>query len=249
MREVADERTFGKTARRENLRAFCRDELDIANPEASLIKLVDQALTHRSYAFEKAAGAPIHNERLEFLGDAVLGLIVAEELFRRHPGLPEGKLAPLKGRLVSEDALATRSRRLGVGNLVLLGHGEEMSGGRDRDSILADCLEAVIGAVYLDRGLKEARRLVERLWEEDLAGTGQESKDAKSELQEITQELFAITPSYALVDSSGPPHERTFVMEVRLGEKAIARGAGSSKQRAEQEAARRAVEKIKGARL
>lgn len=206
-----------------------------------MVDLVDQALTHRSYAFEKTPASPVHNERLEFLGDAVLGLVIAEALFRRHPRLPEGKLAPLKGRLVSEEALAERGRELGVGDLVLLGHGEDLSGGRRRDSILADCLEALIGAIYLAEGLEVARRFIERLCEEELSVGAEQRKDAKSELQELAQELLGVTPTYELVDSFGPPHERTFVMEVRLGERGVARGNGSSKQRAEQQAARLAL--------
>src|SRR5262249_46058030 len=171
--------------------------------------LLRRALTHRSYAYEHG-GLPT-NERLEFLGDSVLGLVVTDSLFHRHPDLPEGQLAKLRAAVVNMRALADVGRGLALGDFLRLGRGEEGTGGRDKSSILADTLEALIGAVYLDRGLAEASALVHRLFDpliEASAGLGA-GLDWKTSLQELTATVGIGVPEYAVTES-GPDHEKTF---------------------------------------
>jgi ribonuclease III len=197
------------------------------------------ALTHRSYAFE-AGGIPT-NERLEFLGDAVLGAIVTDWIFNRFPDAPEGRLAKIRAAAVNAHSLADVARQLRLGSHVLLGRGEEQSGGRDKDSILADTLEAVIGAVYLDQGMEAARQLVIRLFADlldDLA-LRRESLDYKTSLQELTAAELSLLPSYVLSDV-GPDHQKWFTAEVVVGEERLGRGEGRSKKEAEQLAAAQA---------
>ncbi|RAY12464.1 ribonuclease III [Actinomadura craniellae] len=197
---------------------------------------LERALTHRSYAYENG-GLPT-NERLEFLGDSVLGLVVTDTLFRDHPDLPEGQLAKLRAAVVNMRALAGVARSLGVGAHIRLGRGEEGTGGRDKDSILADTLEALIGAVYLDRGLDEAFALVHRLFDPLIArsaGLGA-GLDWKTSLQELTATEELGVPEY-LVDESGPDHQKTFRAAVRVGGEVYGSGQGRSKKEAEQHAA------------
>ncbi len=198
--------------------------------------LLRRAVTHRSYAYENG-GLPT-NERLEFLGDSVLGLVVTEALFRRHPDLPEGQLAKLRAAVVNSKALADVARRLDVGRFLLLGRGEELSGGRDKSSILADALEALIGAVYVDRGIEEAAGLVLRLFDpllEDSARLGA-GLDWKTSLQELTAAEVLGVPEY-LVEESGPDHAKTFRATAVVGGEALGEGEGRSKKAAEQRAA------------
>ncbi len=201
--------------------------------DESLLRL---ALTHRSFAFE-AGGIPT-NERLEFLGDAVLGVVVTDWIYRRFPDAPEGRLAKIRAAAVNSHSLADVARGLDLGRHVLLGRGEEQSGGRDKHSILADTFEAVVGAVYLALGMGEARALVVRLFADlldDLA-LRRESLDYKTSLQELTAATLSVLPTYLLSDV-GPDHEKWFTAEVVVGEERLGSGQGRSKKEAEQLAA------------
>ena len=199
-------------------------------------ELLVVSLTHRSFAYE-AGGLPT-NERLEFLGDTVLGLVVTEALFRRHPDLPEGDLAKMRAASVSQRALAAVARELDLGSYLLLGRGELSTGGRDKDSILSDTLEALFGAVYLTHGLEEARRVVERLVGAtlDRAADLGAGLDWKTSLQELSARLGLGAPRYD-VTSTGPDHARTFAAEILVGDVVVGTGTGPAKKIAEQEAA------------
>jgi ribonuclease-3 len=206
--------------------------------------LLLRALTHRSYAYENG-GLP-NNERLEFLGDSVLGLVVTDTLYAAHPELPEGQLAKLRAAVVNMRALADVARTLGLGDHLLLGRGEESTGGRDKASILADTLEALIGAVYLDRGLDEASALVHRLFDALItrsAGLGA-GLDWKTSLQELTAVEELGVPEYHVAES-GPDHQKTFRASVRVGGKTYGSGEGRSKKEAEQHAAEAAWNEIR----
>ncbi|WP_431980762.1 ribonuclease III [Streptomyces qinglanensis] len=198
--------------------------------------LLVRALTHRSYAYENG-GLPT-NERLEFLGDSVLGLVVTDTLYRMHPDLPEGQLAKLRAAVVNSRALAGVARGLDLGAFIRLGRGEEGTGGRDKASILADTLEAVIGAVYLDQELEAASELVHRLFDpliERSSNLGA-GLDWKTSLQELTAAEGLGVPEY-LVSETGPDHEKTFTAAARVGGVAYGTGTGRSKKEAEQQAA------------
>ncbi len=199
-------------------------------------ELLERALTHRSYAYEHG-GLPT-NERLEFLGDAVLGLVVTDALFRGYPDLPEGHLAKLRAAVVNMRALAGVARGLHLGDYVRLGRGEEGTGGRDKSSILADTLEAVIGAVYIERGLEEASALVHRLFDPVIAHSARlgAGLDWKTSLQELTAAGVLGVPEYH-VDESGPDHQKSFRAMVRVGGRVYGSGQGRSKKEAEQQAA------------
>jgi ribonuclease-3 len=206
--------------------------------------LLRRALTHRSYAYENG-GLPT-NERLEFLGDAVLGLVVTDTLFRTHPDLPEGQLAKLRSAVVNARALAVVGRELGLGTHLLLGRGEETTGGRDKSSILADTVEAVIGAVYVDRGLDEASELVHRLFDGLIEASARMGAglDWKTSLQELTAATGLGVPEYHIHDE-GPDHEKFFTAVVRVGGEARGSGTGRSKKEAEQEAASAAWHRLR----
>src|SRR4051812_752769 len=203
------------------------------------VELVSRAVTHRSFAYEHG-GLPT-NERLEFLGDSVLGLVVTEELFRRHPDLPEGQLAKLRAAVVNSRALAEVARTLGVGKYLRLGRGEESSGGRDKSSILADAVEALIGAVYIDCGTEPARELVLRLFGGLLDGSAQlgAGLDWKTSLQELAASQSLGVPEYQ-VSESGPDHAKVFRATALVGGEPVGEGEGRSKKEAEQRAAERA---------
>ncbi|MDO5494360.1 MAG: ribonuclease III [bacterium] len=207
--------------------------------------LLELALTHRSYAHE-AGGIPT-NERLEFLGDSVLGLVVTEYLFRRHPDVPEGDLAKMRAATVSQRALASIARELGLGGHILLGRGEVVTRGAEKDSILSDTLEAIIGAIYLSHGLEVARGIVERLCAPLLADARRlgASLDWKTTLQEIATLHSLPAPVYA-VQSSGPDHDRTFTATATVGE-FVGTGVGSSKKVAEHGAAEAAYDLVTAA--
>ncbi|MBB3052344.1 ribonuclease-3 [Prauserella isguenensis] len=202
-------------------------------------ELLTLALTHRSYAYEN--GGLLPNERLEFLGDAVLGLVVTDHLYRKHPDLPEGQLAKLRASVVNMHALAGVARELGDGGLgtyLLLGKGEELTGGRDKASILADGLEAVIGATYIAHGIEIARELVHRLFgqlleEAPLRGAG---LDWKTSLQELTASAGLGVPEYK-VEDTGPDHRKEFTATVYVGGRDLGSGSGTTKKEGEQKAA------------
>lgn len=205
--------------------------------------LREAALTHRSYAFER--GLTVTNERLEFLGDSVLGLVVTDMAYAEFPGMPEGALAKLRAAIVNMGALADVARSLHLGEIVLLGKGEEQSGGRDKSSILADALEAVFGAVYLDRGLAVATELIERLFRPRMQAyvRGEGDRDYKTILQELASQAFRSMPDYRLQER-GPDHQKEFTATVHLGGEPMGTGIGRSKKEAEQRAAEEAYARI-----
>ncbi|NCO41940.1 MAG: ribonuclease III [Armatimonadetes bacterium CG_4_10_14_3_um_filter_66_18] len=206
-------------------------------------ELLDLALTHPSYLGEAHEEDAESNQRLEFLGDALLGLAVSEYLYHRYTELPEGELTKIKAAVVSEPALCQVARKLSVGEQMLMGRGEDASGGRDRASVLADALEAIIGAILVDVGTDAARQFVLRHLGEDIEVQGSHvgSHDHKSRLQELTQSRAQGTPTYEVVGEEGPDHSKTFVVEVSVASTLLGRGRGGSKKEAEQEAAKRAV--------
>lgn len=211
------------------------------------------AMTHRSYANEHPEEAPAHNERLEFLGDAVLDLVVSDLLYERYPGLTEGELSKLRASLVSEASLASLAKELDLGSALRVGRGEASSGGRTKASLLSDALEAVIAAIYLDsgpgRGIEAVRNLVAR-WigaRIEHAMDTTEVVDFKTELQEWAQKRYKEPVHYRIVAEDGPDHERNFEAAVLLQERELARGRGRSKKQAEQAAARAALAAIESA--
>jgi ribonuclease III len=207
------------------------------------LELLDRALTHRSWAFENGGVEP--NERLEFLGDAVLALVVTDEIFHAHPDEAEGRLAKVRSAAVKTGSLAAIARELGLGRFVKLGRGEAASGGADKDSILADTLEAVIGAVYVELGFGSAYDLVERLFASRLTvlGEGDAALDYKTGLQELTAARFEVLPRYEVSDE-GPDHLKTFTATVAVRGEVVGHGTGRSKKEAEQRAAREAYQRL-----
>lgn len=208
--------------------------------------LLKEAVTHRSYLNENPKWPLPHNERLEFLGDAVLELAITENLFGKFPKEPEGKLTTLRAALVNYQMLAKLSKKIDLEKFILLSRGEAKDTGRAREVILANAMEALIGAIYLDTGYEEARRFVESfiLTETKEVLAKRLDKDPKSLLQEWSQEKLKITPLYKLLSEKGPDHKKVFVVAVYLGEEEVARGEGMSKQDAEVEAARKALANI-----
>ena len=206
--------------------------------------LREAALTHRSFAFER--GLTLTNERLEFLGDSVLGLVVTDMAYATYPELPEGQLAKLRAAIVNMQALADVARGLGIGELVLLGKGEEQSGGRDKASILADALEAIFGAVYLDAGLEHARELIERLFRPRMEAyvRGEGDRDFKTILQELASQRLRALPSYEVAED-GPDHQKEFTAVVSVAGEELGAGSGRTKKEAEQHAAREAYERLR----
>ena len=212
--------------------------------------LLEHALTHRSLAHEDASGGVRDNESLEFLGDAVLGFVISDRLFRECPDWDEGQKSKARAALVSTTALAGLGERLGLGDHLLLGRGEESTGGRTKPSLIADTFEAVVAAVYLDGGVEAADAFVERWFRPglDAVRAGQATpdmvRDHKSALQEWLQSRDRGLPRYELVSTTGPAHRRVFETEVRAGEQALARGEGRTKKESEQQAAARALEAL-----
>ena len=208
--------------------------------------LLEQALVHSSYVNENPGIAPASNERLEFLGDAVLGLVVAEKLYQDFPHSAEGEMTRLRAALVRRDTLARVAKTIGLGDYLYLGRGEEASGGRRKPANLAGALEAMIAAVFLDQGLIAARDFTLRLFDEELqkvASLGGRV-DYKSQLQELIQAREQQAPAYQLVEAMGPDHNRRFIIEVRAGDTVLGKGSGKSKKAAETEAARAALAQL-----
>ncbi|MCD6109720.1 ribonuclease III [bacterium] len=213
--------------------------------------LLDNAFVHRSFMNEYNKGDKEDNERLEFLGDAVLELVVTEYLYKTYPDEDEGHLTNWRSALVKGKHLAEVGKELELGNYLYLSHGEEKSGGRKKNYILANTVEALIGALYLDKGYRISHTFIskfiitrlERILEEGL------HVDAKSHLQEMSQEKISITPEYKLVSETGPDHAKSFVMAVYFGDDKVGEGEGSSKQKAEEESARNALSKINWEKL
>ncbi len=206
-------------------------------------QLLVDALTHRSYAYEFAGPGVVSNERLEFLGDAALALVASDMLYRRHPEADEGALTQMRATLIRASTLAEFARGLPLGPYLRLGRGEEVTGGRTRELLLASAFEATLGALYLDAGLEATRAFLEPLLSDALARIMAERgvKDDKSLLQEVAQGQLGQTPRYRIVGHEGPSHDRIFIVEVTLGEAVIARGEGRNKQQATQAAARNAL--------
>ena len=200
------------------------------------------ALTHSSYANEIKKGRHENNERLEFLGDAVLDMVVSEYMYRHFPKMPEGELTKLRASLVCEKSLAKFSQKLSVGEFLLLGNGEENSGGRTRPSILADAFEAILAALYLDSDMECAREFVLEFVKGALKEAKPSFKDYKTMLQEIIQQNREESVKYHLVGESGPDHDKRFIVEVHLNSNVIGHGEGRSKKEAEQQAAKEALE-------
>ena len=206
-------------------------------------ELLELAFTHRSFAYEN--GLTETNERLEFLGDSVLGLVVTEELYLRYPDLDESRLSPLRSGIVNMRALADIARSLELGQYMRIGKGEEVTGGRDKNSLLADSLEALIGAIYLSHGFAESQRVVANLISETMENAKDRGAglDGKTALQELAAARKISAPEYQ-ISESGPDHDKTFVATAVVGGEAIATGEGKSKREAEQLAARIAYEKL-----
>ena len=208
------------------------------------ISLLQNALTHSSYANERWHNSLLSNERLEFLGDSVLGMLVAEYLFRTFPDRPEGELTRMRADMVCEKTLAGVANKIGLGGHLLLGHGEEQGGGRSRDSILADAVESVIAACFLDGGLEAALKFVQQYILVEVPVSRLHNADYKTALQELVQQKKNQVLSYTLAGESGPDHDKKFDVTVSLNGTIVGMGSGRSKKRAEQDAARAAIEKL-----
>jgi ribonuclease-3 len=213
------------------------------------VRLLDEALTHTSHVNELKEKSLPDNERLEFLGDAVLALIVSEQVASACPDSTEGTLSKLRARLVSETSLARAARRLELGKLIRLGRGEELTQGRDKDSILANALEAVLAAMYRDGGLEAARAFALKAFAQELreatSNSGLPSDDYKTQLQEWCQREHDSTPQYVTTKESGPDHQKQFDVQVLVQGKIVGHGTGRSKKEAEQAAAHEALEHVK----
>jgi ribonuclease III len=211
--------------------------------KASFLK---RALTHKSYANERKLSAEEHNERLEFLGDAVLELAVSELLMKRYPDFSEGDLSKMRAAIVNEKQLASLARNFRLGDYLYLGRGEEQTSGREKSSLLADAYEAILGGIYLDRGVKKAFQVIQKHYSNLLDQTPPHAfyQDYKTELQERCQSLYRAIPRYKLVAERGPDHDKTFDVEIYIRNQIMGRGFGRSKKEAEQEAAREALEKL-----
>ena len=208
------------------------------------ISLLQNALTHSSYANERWHNSLLSNERLEFLGDAILGMTVAKYLYQAFPDRPEGELTRMRADMVCEQTLAKVAARIELGKHLLLGNGEELGGGRSRNSILADAVESVIAASYLDGGMEAAQKFIEQFILVEVPVKQLHNADYKTALQELVQQKKNQVLSYALIGESGPDHDKKFDVEVKLNGVVVGTGSGSSKKRAEQAAAHAALEKL-----
>jgi ribonuclease III len=209
-------------------------------------ELLKNGLTHRSYANEKRWEATLHNERFEYLGDAVLELIVSHLLMKKYPQATEGELSKLRAAIVNEKTLASVAREHSLGDYLYLGKGEDMGAGREKSSLLADAMEAVIGAIYLDRGFKKAFKVIGKIALELFDQVGQEGfyQDYKTLLQERAQELFRTVPKYRMVREIGPDHDKTFEVNLMIRGEVYGVGSGKSKKDAEQNAAKEALNNL-----
>ncbi|MDD3474746.1 MAG: ribonuclease III [Candidatus Dojkabacteria bacterium] len=212
------------------------------------ISLLERALTHRSYLNENR-DIDRNNERLEFLGDAVLELIISKHLYENYPDNPEGDLTSFRSAIVRTESLAEASRELGYGKYLRLAKGEEETGGRDKDYILANTFEAVLGAIYVDQGLEECKDLVYRVLvpKIDNIVKNRLDIDCKTKIQEVAQAKYKLTPVYEVVEENGPDHDKEFVVVVKIGDKVIGQGKGGSKQKAEEAAANEGLKYIEKA--
>lgn len=205
--------------------------------------LLEQALTHKSFANENRLAG--HNERMEFLGDAVLNLAVSEQLMAARPQASEGELSRIRALIVSEPSLAAAAREIGLGAFLRLGRGEESSGGRDKDSLLANSFEALVAALYLDGGIAAAAAFIDRLFRAAVLAAGANGNaDHKTAFQELCQERLRVFPEYRVVSESGPDHQKQFTVELSVRGEVLGSGTGRSKKEAEQRAAKEAMEKL-----
>lgn len=227
---------------KKRLKAF-EKVLSYAFKDRTLLK---RALTHKSYANEQRLSSLDHNERYEFLGDAVLELSISALLMERFPEHPEGELSKLRAAVVNEEQLAQLARVVGLGDFLYLGKGEEQTGGRDKPSLLSNALEAVLGAMYLDRGYQKAARTIGALYNDVITKAGGEGflKDYKTRLQEESQSRYRAIPRYRLMAEKGPDHQKTFEVSLSIQGESVSIGRGPSKKAAEQDAARQALEKM-----
>ncbi|SJZ54830.1 ribonuclease III [Selenihalanaerobacter shriftii] len=211
------------------------------------LKFLQKSLTHKSYANENQELNLKDNERLEFLGDSVLDIVISEYMFNRYPDYPEGELAKMRAVVVSAPILADKARELDLGKYLLLGKGEDMTGGRKRSSILADAFEALVGNIYLDRNLDIARDFILKLMTSDIDNveSGNHIQDYKTTLQEIIQKSSNSRPEYHVIEEEGPDHSKIFTVQVTFNSKPLGQGTGSSKKEAQQEAAKNALKKLK----
>lgn len=209
--------------------------------------LLKQALTHRSFSFESLAKRSLNNERLEFLGDSILSLVISDFIFRRYPKMEEGEMAKLRASLVNADTLFELALYIELGECLFLGKGAEKEGGREKTSILADAFEALIGAIYLDQGLEAARKFILKTFKSTIlrSVSSVSSFDSKTRLQELSVKLFGQFPQYKLVSETGPVHEKIYEVKVLIGRKPFGTGEGSSKKKAEQAAAEEALDRLK----
>ena len=210
----------------------------------SNISLLQNALTHSSFANERWHNSLLSNERLEFLGDSILGMLVAEYLYRNFPDRPEGELTRMRADMVCEKTLASVAARIHLGDHLMLGHGEEQGGGRSRDSILADAVESVIAACFLDGGIEAAQRFIRTFILVVVPVSQMHNADYKTKLQELVQQKKNQVLSYTLTGESGPDHDKHFTVAVSLNGGMVGQGEGRSKKRAEQEAARTAIRNL-----
>ena len=208
------------------------------------ISYLQNALAHSSYANERWHNSLMSNERLEFLGDSILGMVVADHLYRSFPNRPEGELTRMRADMVCERALAKVANQIGLGGHILLGKGEELGGGRSRESILADAVESIIAACYLDGGMEAAKLFIDRFVLSDVPVTKLHNTDYKTALQELVQQKKNQIIQYTLVGESGPDHDKQFRVELSLNGEVVGHGTGTSKKRAEQEAAKVAFEAL-----
>jgi len=210
------------------------------------LSLLEQALVHSSYVNENPGSALTSNERLEFLGDAVLGLVIAEKLYHDLPSFTEGEMTKLRATLVCRDTLAQAARAVGLGDYLYLGKGEEASGGRHKPVNLAGALEAMIAAIYLDQGPATTKDFILRLFNKEFQKVVSQGAEVnyKSQLQELIQAREQQTPTYHVIEATGPDHDKRFTVEVKVGDTVLGRGSGRSKKEAETEAARSALERL-----
>lgn len=211
-------------------------------------QILKQSLVHKSYANERHWPSSHHNERLEFLGDAVLEIVASEFLMERYADFSEGELSKFRASIVNERQLADIARLIHLGDFLYLGKGEEQTAGREKSSILADCFEALLGGVYIDGGFKKATILIRRFYEKLLERTPVQEfyRDYKTDLQEKSQALFRSVPRYKLTAERGPDHEKIFEIELYIRDRLMGHGSGRSKKEAEQQAAREALEQVNG---
>lgn len=235
MRKITEER-----------RAQMKPLEDMIDYHFKRMYLLNRALTHSSYANQHSLSYVEHNERLEFLGDSVLSLVISEYIFKKYRNKPEGKLSKIRANIVCEDSLHRKAKKLDLGRYMLFGKGEEMTGGRERTSILADALEALIAAIYIDGGLEMAGKFVLGEFSDtiDRMVRRKYNSDYKSKLQEYIQKEQSLSVQYRVTGEEGPDHDKTFYVDVTVGDKYAGKGCGRSKKEAEQAAAKSALESL-----